>query len=365
MNSQEIINHFHPIIIQISTPYGNGTGFYLKEYDLIVTNNHVVKESYEAVISGKLFQQMISPILFNDLKYDIAFIKAPEGVDFPDIKLASNGSVKDGDTVIAIGHPYGLNYTATEGIVSKAVRVHNGLNYIQIDAAINPGNSGGPLVDSNGEIVGINTFIITNSNNLGFALPNEYIIESLKEYKDHIGNIAVRCPSCSNIVTSENIDGEYCPFCGAQVSLPVLKKDEEYKPTGANAIIEKILADLGKDVKLSRRGQASWEVKEDSATIYLNYNQSGFIVGDAFICRLPKMNIGAIYEFLLRENYNIASVGFSVQNQDIVLSTFIYDEYLTYETGKEIIHNLFLKADYYDDYLIQTYGALPRVVDEV
>jgi len=365
MNSKEIINLFQPIIIQISTPYGNGTGFYLKGYNIIVTNNHVVKESSEAVISGKLFTQMLSPVLFNDLKYDIAFIQAPQDVDFPEIKLSESDSFSDGDPVIAIGHPYGLNYTATEGIISKAKRIHNGLNYIQIDAAINPGNSGGPLVNLEGEIIGINTFIIVNSNNLGFALPNEYIVESLNEYAEHLGNIAVRCPSCSNVVTNENIDGEYCPFCGTKVDLPVQNKEEEYKPTGASAVIEKILTDLGKDVKLSRRGQNSWEITENSARILLNYNQNGFIVGDAYICRLPKMNIGVIYEFLLRENYNSESLSLSVNNQDIDLSTFIYDEYLNYDTGKEIIHNLFVKADYYDDYLTNNFGALPRVADEV
>ncbi len=365
MNSKEIIGLFHPIIIQISTPHGTGTGFYVKEFNTIVTNNHVVKENKEAVISGKLFQQTSSPVLFNDPKYDIALIKAPEGIEFPDLKLTPDSLFNDGDPVIAIGHPYGLSYTATEGIISKSTRLHNGLNYIQIDAAINPGNSGGPLVNENGQIIGMNTFIITNSNNLGFALPSAYIRESLNEYARYLGSIAVRCPSCMNIVTAENIEGEYCPFCGTKVDLPVLKKDDEYKPTGANAIVEKILTDLGKDVKLARRGENSWEIKENSATIYLNYNQNGFIVGDAFICSLPKVNIGAIYEFLLRENYNTGGISFSVNNQDIVLSTFIYDEYLTLDTGKEIIHNLFSKADYYDDYLINNYGALPRVMDEV
>ena len=365
MNAQEIIGLFHPVIIQISTPHGTGTGFYVKEYDMIITNNHVVKESIDAVISGKLFEQVSSPVLFNDPKYDIALIQPPGGISFPELKLAPDSSVNDGDSVIAIGHPYGLSYTATEGIVSKSKRLHNGLNYIQIDAAINPGNSGGPLVNEKGQIIGMNTFIINNSNNLGFALPAEYIIESLNEYKLYTGKIAVRCPSCMNVVTSENIDGEYCPFCGAKVDLPVLKKEDDYKPAGANATIEKILTDLGKDVKLSRRGQNSWEIKEASATIYLNYNQNGFIAGDAFICRLPKMNIGAIYEFLLRENYTVEGISFSVNNQDIVLSTFIYDEYLTHDTGKEIIHNLFIKADYYDDYLIQNFSALQRVIDEV
>lgn len=365
MNPQGIIKLYHPVIIQISTPQGTGTGFYVKEFNIIITNNHVVNESTEAVISGKLFQQISSPVIFNDPKYDIALIQPPGNISFPELKLSPDNSVNDGDTVIAIGHPYGLSYTATEGIVSKSKRLHNGLNYIQIDAAINPGNSGGPLVNEQGHIIGMNTFIITNSNNLGFALPAEYIIESINEYKKHSDKIAVRCHSCLNIVTSDNIDGEYCPFCGTKVVLPVLKKGNEYKPSGANATIEKILTDLGKDVKLARRGQNSWEIKEVSATIYLNYNQNGFIVGDAFISRLPKTNIGTIYEFLLRENYTTEEISFSINNQDIVLSTFIYDEYLTYETGKEIIHNLFSKADYYDDYLIQKFGALPRVIDEV
>ena len=270
----------------------------------------------------------------------------------------------DGDEVIAIGHPYGLNYTATEGIVSKAKRLQNGINYIQIDAAINPGNSGGPLVNTQGEVVGVNTFIIAGGDNLGFALPVENLIDSLNEYKPHYGKAAVRCLSCSNIVTEENIDGEYCPFCGAKIELPILKKGQEYQATGAGLVVEKILEKLGKDVKLSRRGPYRWEIQEGSATIFINYNPNGFIVGDAFLCRLPKTNIGAIYEFLLRENYNLENTVFSISNQDIILSTLIYDQYLTEDAGLEAFKNLFKKADEYDNLLIEKYGALPRVSEE-
>jgi serine protease Do len=255
----------------------------------------VVQNNSEVVISGKSIPECMSPVYFNDPKYDLAFIRVPQEMNVIPVKLGVTRPVSDGEKVIAIGHPYGLKFTATEGIVSKAKRLHNGLNYIQIDAAINPGNSGGPLVNDDGEIIGINTFIIAGGNNLGFALPDEYLIESLNEYKEHFGEMAVRCSSCMNIITQQNIDGEYCPFCGTKVTLPVLKKDEEYKPVGVNALIEDILKELGKDVKLARRGQYSWEVKEDSATIRINYNENGFIVGDAYICRLPKLNIGAVY----------------------------------------------------------------------
>lgn len=362
MHTQEIIENYKSVIIQIATSFGTGTGFYVKDFNLIVTNDHVVKESAEAVISGIKFPKVSSPVLFYDQKYDLAFIKTPEGIDLPERKIGKT-PVHDGDRVIAIGHPYGLKYTATEGIVSKARRVQNGLNYIQIDAAINPGNSGGPLVNTKGEIIGVNTFIIAGGDNLGFALPSEYLLESLNEYAPYSGLYAVRCKSCQNVITSDRIQDNYCPECGSSLVIPQLKKENEYKPTGAALTIEKILEALGKDVKLSRKGQDRWEVEEGSAKIFISYSQGGFIIGDAFICRLPKKNIAAIYDFLLKENYDLQNVAFSVNNQDIVLSTIIYDHYLTFETGLEAVKALVKKADYYDNYLIENFGALPRVED--
>ena len=363
MQTQEIINQFKTSIIQISTPQGTGTGFFLHDYNLIVTNNHVVKNNSDVSISGKLFPQTLSPVYFNDPKYDLAFIRVPDGIDLPDIKLSLH-QVKDGERVIAIGHPYGLNYTVTEGIVSKAKRLQNGLNYIQIDAAINPGNSGGPLLNQDAEIVGVNTFIIAGGDNLGFALPSEYLIESLNEYKEHFGEMAVRCSSCMNIVTAQNIDGDYCPNCGSKVDLPVLKKDEEYQPSGVNALLEEILTEIGKDVKLSRRGQNSWEIKEESATIYINYGTNYFITSDAYLCRMPKTNINALYEFLLRENGKNNGLNFSVNNQDILISSIIFERYLTKESGLKRFRDLFERANYYDDYLIDTFGCLPRAIEE-
>ena len=362
MQTQEIIDNFKSVIVQISTAFGTGTGFYVRDYNLIITNDHVVKESSEAVISGTTFPKVSASVVFYDQKYDLAFIRIPNGIDLPDRKIGSS-PVHDGDRVIAIGHPYGLKYTATEGIVSKAKRLQNGLNYIQIDAAINPGNSGGPLVNTNGEIVGVNTFIISGGDNLGFALPSEYLLESLKEYSPYSGQTAVRCKSCLNVITFERIEDNYCPECGSKIIIPQLKNQKEYKPAGASLTVERILESLGKDVKLARRGQDRWEVEEGSAKIVISYTENGFIVGDAFICRLPKQNIAVIYEYLLKENYDIENVYFSVSNQDIVLTFMAFDQYLNYETGLEEIRSLLKKADYYDKYLVETFGALPRVED--
>ena len=139
MHTQEIIDNYKSVIVQISTSFGTGTGFYVKDFNLIVTNDRVVRESAEAVISGTTFPKVSSEVLFYDQKYDLAFIKLPDDVELPVRKIGTL-PVHDGDRVIAMGHPFGLKYTATEGIVSKAKRLQNGLNYIQIDAAINPGN---------------------------------------------------------------------------------------------------------------------------------------------------------------------------------------------------------------------------------
>src|SRR5574338_619774 len=99
------------------------------------------------------------------------------------VKMRNYEETKDGDVVVAIGHPFGLNYTATQGVISKVDRIRDGVKYIQIDAAINPGNSGGPLVNKNGEIIGINSFIIRGGDNLGFALPVNYLREALLLYQ--------------------------------------------------------------------------------------------------------------------------------------------------------------------------------------
>ncbi len=363
MQVNEIIKSFHPIIIQIANPYGIGTGFYLKTYDLIITNEHVVRGTKDVIISGKNFQKVLSPVMFSDTKYDLAFIQPPENTIFPEKNFGNPESVKDGDIVIAIGHPYGLNYTATEGIVSRAKRLYNNLNYIQIDAAINPGNSGGPLVNMQGEIIGVNTFIIAGGSNLGFALPVNYLLESLEDYKPYKGKSALRCSSCSNIILEEDLQDKYCPECGAELE-EFAQKKEDYKPTGAAATIEKILEKLGKDVKLSRSGPNRWVVEAGSIKIYINYNDNGFITGDAFICRLPKQKIAELYEFLLRENNNFEFINFSIFNQTVILSTIIYDQYLNFEVGLEAFQSLIEKADFYDDYLINTFGASPGILEE-
>ena len=364
MDTQQIIELYQPGIIQIATQTGTGTGFYVKEFDLIVTNDHVIDNNPEVTIAGKSFSKSISRVWYTDPKHDLAFLEPAKDAPMPELKLGKYENTHDGDEVLAIGHPYGLNYSATQGVISKVDRIRDGLKYIQIDAAINPGNSGGPLVNKDGEIIGVNSFIIRGGDNLGFALPVIYLREALQMYFPNKGIPATRCYSCGFLVLPTNIEsGKYCPSCGTEVKLPEIP-EKETASVGISKTIEDILKDLGKDTRLARDGINNWSVKEGTAKIKISYNSENyFIAGDAYLCQLPRDNtmIKSLYLFLLQQNYKMKDLVLSCVKQDIVLSLIMYDMDITRDVGTKTFGSLFQQADYYDDLLKREYGCMERL----
>ncbi len=156
-----------------------GSGFIVKVengWAYILTNNHVVDKATKIKVKlsdGSVYK---AEIVGKDRKTDVALIKIKVGnKKVPTVQLGDSDSIKVGEFVIAIGNPYGLNWTVTHGIISAKGRHGLGLNpiedFIQTDAAINPGNSGGPLCDIHGRVIGINTAIVRNAQGLGFAVP--------------------------------------------------------------------------------------------------------------------------------------------------------------------------------------------------
>ncbi len=353
---QEVIDLYKKIVIQIATPYSTGTGFYLKEHGVIVTNEHVVRDNQCVVINGVNIDKQLVKVIFIDTNYDIAFLEAPKGKDIPSAQIGSVKMVSEGTTIIAIGHPLGLRYTATQGIISNMQHLQGDIVYIQHDAALNPGNSGGPLVDTKGFIIGVNTFIMKDGNSIGFSLPIRHVIQSIQDFKAGNGKIGIRCESCLNLVFEDTIDGKYCPHCGTKAVLPT--QADPYEPIGISRTIENLLTDLGYEVNLSRRGPNIWQVQNGSARINISYHEkTGLIEGDAFLCTLPKENIKSLYEYLLKENYHIEGLMFSVKGNDIILSLLIYDRYFNEDTGMKLFQHLFQKADDYDNVLVEQYGA--------
>lgn len=361
MNTQVILEKYIENIIQIMTPHGTGTGFLIG--NLIITNSHVVSGLKEVVLSAKKIKRVVAPVVYDDPYFDLAFIEL-EGLKIPETILElSTIPVSDGGTTIAIGHPYGLNYSATEGIVSRASRLQDDLEYIQIDAAINPGNSGGPLLDEHGNVIGVNTFIIQNANNLGFALPYFYVREALDAFIALKKKNIIKCTSCKNLIEEESIQNDYCSLCGVKMQTARLRR-KGYNPTGPTKLLEDILVSLEVDVDLARRSQSTWRIDHGTARIELNYYENGIIIGDTKLCGIPSENIEAVYDYLLKENSKLSYLQFSINENSIYLSYLIIDSSLTFTEGKIAINRLMEYSNKYDDILINEYNAIKQKRDE-
>jgi len=167
---------------------GQGSGFIISDDGYIVTNNHVVGDADLITVKVGDGREFTARRIGGDKKSDVAVIKI-DGENLPTLPLGDSDALEVGEWVIAIGNPFGLAETLTFGIVSAKGRSTVGINdyedFIQTDAAINPGNSGGPLINLEGEAIGINTAIFSSSGGsvgIGFAIP----INMVKNIKDQL-----------------------------------------------------------------------------------------------------------------------------------------------------------------------------------
>jgi serine protease Do len=158
---------------------GTGSGFLISANGQILTNAHVVEGTQQvrvALTDGRSFE---GRVLGSDPLTDVAVVKI-EATDLPTVSIGDSNQLQPGEWAIAIGNPLGLDSTVTAGIISATGRSSSDIGvpdkrvgFIQTDAAINPGNSGGPLVNAAGEVIGMNTAIISGAQGLGFAIPIE------------------------------------------------------------------------------------------------------------------------------------------------------------------------------------------------
>ena len=173
---------------------GTGTGFIIDHEGYILTNNHVVKGADTIKVTLQNEKEYEARLVGSDPKTDVALIKIVkkngEHISFPFISMGNSEKVEVGEWVVAIGNPFGLSHTVTTGVVSaKGRNIGSGPydEFIQTDASINPGNSGGPLLNMDGDVIGINTAIFSGSGGnvgIGFALPinmAKAILGDLKE----------------------------------------------------------------------------------------------------------------------------------------------------------------------------------------
>jgi Do/DeqQ family serine protease len=153
---------------------GQGSGFVLRKDGYILTNNHVVDGASRITVRLKDGRTFAATVQGVDDKTDLAVLKVA-AADLPDARIGNSDSVRVGEFAIAIGTPYSLDYTVTVGVISQKHRSGLGVasyeDFLQTDARINPGNSGGPLVNIDGEVIGVNTLIRGLRTDIGFAIP--------------------------------------------------------------------------------------------------------------------------------------------------------------------------------------------------
>ena len=166
-------------------PSGSGSGFVYDDTGHIITNNHVIDDALKITVTFLDGESYAAEIVGNDADLDLAVLKINARNSYlHHLELGSSSELKVGQQVVAIGNPFGLSGSMTTGIVSQIGRLlpqesgYSIPNVIQTDAAINPGNSGGPLLNLNGEVVGINTAIQSETGNftgVGFAIPSDTV----------------------------------------------------------------------------------------------------------------------------------------------------------------------------------------------
>lgn len=174
---------------------GSGTGFFFEKDGYILTNEHVIADAKEVKVTVQGYDEpLTAKVLGSSYELDLAVLKleSPDGNAFPSLKLGSSDDTEIGDWVIAIGNPYGFDQTLTMGVLSAKERPitiadeqgeHEFEHLLQTDASINPGNSGGPLLNEQGEVIGINTAVNSEAQGIGFAIPTSTITKVLDQLK--------------------------------------------------------------------------------------------------------------------------------------------------------------------------------------
>lgn len=174
---------------QQPSPQSLGSGFILSKDGYVLTNNHVVEGADEIFVRLSDRREMVAKLIGADPRSDLALLKIEADEDLPAVRIGKSSDLKPGEWVLAIGSPFGFDYSVTAGIVSakgRSLPTENYVPFIQTDVAINPGNSGGPLLNLDGEVIGINSQIFTRSGGfmgLSFAIPADVAMDVVAQLK--------------------------------------------------------------------------------------------------------------------------------------------------------------------------------------
>jgi RNA polymerase subunit RPABC4/transcription elongation factor Spt4 len=347
------MNEIESSIYKINTAIGTGTGFYISEKNLIVTNYHVVAGCHLVSIEGKDKNRHLTQVLYINPGKDIAFLKA-DSLPKPlhSVQINHTTISQPRDKVIVLGYPFGLPFTITEGIVSNPRQSIGGSYYIQTDAAINPGNSGGPVINEKGELMGIVTSKFSNADNMGFAIPLETLHQELEIADELTAAFSIGCPSCGGIIHEKT---DYCPNCGTNVDEKLF---EELILSDFSQKVEEAITRLNINPVVARSGRERWYFHQGSAEIRMFIYEQNYLFATSPLNDLPRKNLAEIYEYILTADTGPHRL--SISDNQIFLSYRVHISDLYSDHKDQILDRLAqlaTKADELDTMFVNDFGA--------
>lgn len=341
-------------VYKVNHAGGSGSCFYLKNYDLFVTNYHVVEGFREVALQDNDKNRFYARVVLVNPVRDIALLKADGDFSaLPEIALSALDEVSIGQRINVAGYPFGMPFTVTEGTVSSPRQLMNDSYYIQTDAAVNPGNSGGPMFNDSNELVAITVSKLNNADNMGFGIPVASLRELLEQIADLDTSIFnVQCNSCDEFISEEE---EYCPSCGDKLPENVFK---ERTLTDLAVFCEEAIGAMGINPVLARVGYESWVFHKGSSEIRMFVYNRQYLFCTSPLNVLPKKNLEPVLSYLL--NADVRPYQFGLDGNQIYISYRVHISDVFSEYSEEVqknLTNMAFKADELDNYLADTFGC--------
>ena len=340
-------------IYKVITADGTGTGFKVANHHFLITNYHVIRGSKTVAIEDHQKNRYLAKVAMVNPEVDLAFLhvedlKKVEGT----INLNENSQVTNMQKVFINGFPFGMPFTVTEGIISSANQPMHGRNYVQTDAAVNPGNSGGPMLDENGDLVGVTTSKFNEADNVGFGIKLTDVIKQINDYNFKDVKYRVKCNSCDSFIEDES---EFCANCGNNIDASVF---EEFEKSHFANFTEDALKELGINPVLCRAGRDFWEFHQGSALVRIFVVNNNYLFATSPLNKIPKENLKELLTYINSNQTSPYQLGIYENKIFISYRTHLSDIYSSLKDDiKNNIIRLAVKADELDDYFKDTYGC--------
>lgn len=347
-------NTLYRLVFKVTHAGGSGSCFYLRRYNLFVTNYHVVEGYRTVAVHDNDRNPRLARVVVVNPDLDLALLAADGDFSaLPDLPLAADDSLAIGGKVYVAGYPYGMPFTLTEGSVSSPKQLMSGKYYIQTDAAVNPGNSGGPMLNDRGEVVGVTVSKFTEADNMGFGIR----VETLRSMLESVGEpdrtrFQVQCGSCESLIADEE---EYCPSCGDKLPDGVFDQHEQ-SPLGT--FVESAIRQMGIDPVLARDGYESWLFHKGSSEIRIFIYDGNYLFSTSPINLLPKKEVEPVLDYMLTEDFGPYKLG--IEGRQIYIAYRIHLADITDASEEQIrrdIVGLALRADEMDNMLVERFGC--------